>query len=75
MRAVIATATGADGAESLADDPAATEVRDELPEHRVAEACVSADGVDELIAGRRGALATLTPLVAPGRRAAAPPPR
>jgi hypothetical protein len=66
VEAVIATATGADGAESLADDTTATEVRDELPDQRVAEAWVSADGVDELIAGDRGTLGTLTPLVAPG---------
>ena len=35
---MIDTATGADGAESLADDEAATELRDELPDHRFAEA-------------------------------------
>ncbi|MDX6583071.1 MAG: hypothetical protein QOI10_2255 [Solirubrobacterales bacterium] len=66
VRALIATATGADGTESLADDPTATEVRDRLPEHRVAEAWVSPDGVSELIAGATGGLATLTPLTAPG---------
>jgi hypothetical protein len=66
VEAVIATATGADGADSLADDPTATEVRDELPDHRVAEAWVPADGATELIAGDSGTLGTLTPLVAPG---------
>lgn len=66
VEAVIATATGADGAESLADDATATEVRDELPDHRVAEAWLSPDGVAELIAGDTGTLGTLTPLVAPG---------
>ena len=48
---MIDTATGADGAESLADDAAATEVRDELPDQRFAEAWLSADGIDD--AGRR----------------------
>ncbi len=66
VRAVIATATGADGGESLADDPVANEVRDELPEHSVAEAFVSAEGAAELIGTDRGALATLAPLIAPG---------
>jgi hypothetical protein len=66
VRAVIATATGADEAESLADDPIATEVRERLPEHRFAEAWVSADGVAELIADDTGTLGTLAPLVAPG---------
>jgi hypothetical protein len=66
VQAVIATATGADGAESLADDDAADEIRDELPDHRVAEAWLSADGAERLIAADRGTLGTLTPLVAPG---------
>lgn len=66
VRAVIATATGSDGADSLADDPVATEVRDQLPEHSLAEAFVSADGAEDLIGARRGPLATLAPLVAPG---------
>ena len=66
VQAVIATATGADGADSLADDDAATEVRDELPEHRFAEAWLSPDGVNELIAADTGTLGTLTPLIAPG---------
>ena len=64
--AVIATATGADGAESLADDDTATEVRDELPVHRLAEAWLSPDGTEQLIAQDPGTVGTLTPLVAPG---------
>ena len=51
---------------ALADDDAATEVRDELPEHRFAEAWVSRAGVDRLISGSRGQLGTLTPLIEPG---------
>ncbi len=66
VRSVVATATGADGAESLADDPTAEQVRDELPEQRFAEAWLSADGISELVADGRGALGTLTPLIAPG---------
>lgn len=65
VRAVVATATGADGAEPLADDPTAVSVRDELPDHRVAEAWLSESGIDELVAGP-GALAAFSPLIAPG---------
>ncbi|HEY8001126.1 MAG: DUF3352 domain-containing protein [Vicinamibacteria bacterium] len=66
VRAVIATATGADEAESLADDPVATDARDQLPEHRFAEAWVSEDGIRELIATDTGTLGTLSPVIAPG---------
>jgi Protein of unknown function (DUF3352) len=63
VRAVIDVATGAEGAESLAGDDVATEALDELPEHRVAEAYLSADGIEALVASRRGSLATFEPLV------------
>jgi len=67
VRAVIATATGADEAPApLADDETATEVRDRLPDQRFAEAWVSAEGIDTLIARDRGTLGTLTPLIGPG---------
>ncbi len=66
VRAVIDTATGAEGSEPLAEDDAATEIRDQLPEHRLAEAWLSAEGVSELIAPSTGTLSTLTPLLAPG---------
>ncbi len=67
VSAVIATATGADEAAApLADDRTATEVRDELPEHRFAEAWVSADGIDRLLARGSGTLSTLSPLISPG---------
>ena len=66
VRAVIATSTGADGAESLADEPAAVELRDDLPEHRFAEAWLSEEGVESLVGTSRGVLGTLSPLVAPG---------
>lgn len=67
VRAVIATATGSDEAPApLADDETATDVRDELPEHRFAEAWVSGEGIDELLAPGSGTLSTLSPLIAPG---------
>ena len=66
VRSVIDTATGSDDAESLAEDETASEVRDELPDHRLVEAYLSADGIEELIERDRGTLGTLTPLLAPG---------
>ena len=64
--AIVDTATKARDAEPLASDEDATEVRDELPDHRFAEAYLSSDGVRELVADQRGTLATLTPLLSPG---------
>ena len=46
VRAVIDTATGADGPSRSPTTRRATEVRDELPDHRFADAWLSADGVD-----------------------------
>lgn len=69
VEAIAQTAAGADGADdtgSLGDDEMATDLRAALPEHRVVDAWVSADGIDELIAGQRGNLGRLTPLLAPG---------
>jgi hypothetical protein len=66
VRVVIDVATGADGATSLAADSAAQDLRDELPDDRLVEAYVSEEGVDGLIAGDRGALGSLAPVVAPG---------
>lgn len=67
VRAIIATATGADEAPApLADDETATEVRDQLPDQRFAEAWLSADGIETLIVRDRGLFGTLGPLVAPG---------
>ncbi len=63
VRAVIDVATGAEGAESLGGDDAAIEALDELPEHRVAEAYLSADGIEAFVASPRGSLATFEPLV------------
>jgi hypothetical protein len=64
--AVAAIKDTADGGDPLADDPTASETLDELPEHRVADAWISADGIDELIVDSRSQLSSLTPLLAPG---------
>jgi Protein of unknown function (DUF3352) len=63
VRAVIDLATGAEGADSLADDSTASAALDELPEHRFAEAFLSRDGVEALVADADGPLATLEPFV------------
>ena len=63
VRAVVDVATGAEGADSLADDATAIRALDELPDHRVAEAYLSADGIEQLVASPEGALASLEPLV------------
>jgi hypothetical protein len=65
LRAVIDVATGAEGAGRLAADATAGELRDELPEQRLADAYLSQDGVVGL-AGDRGALGSLAPLASPG---------
>lgn len=66
VRGVIETATEAEDATALAEDDAARDVRDLLPDHRLAEAYLSAEGVQTLIASDRGTLGSLTPLLAPG---------
>jgi hypothetical protein len=63
VRAVIDSATGVEGAAALADDESATEVRDDLPEHRFAEAYVSEDGAAELLDRPRGLAGSIAPLV------------
>ena len=65
LRAVIDVATEADGASPLAEDSTADELRDELPEQRLAEAYLSEEGVTG-IAGERGSLGSLAPFVSPG---------
>jgi len=65
LRAVIDVATEADGASPLAEDSTADELRDELPEQRLAEAYLSEEAV-AATAGDRGALGSLAPFVAPG---------
>jgi hypothetical protein len=64
IRAVVDTATGTKGARPLADDQEAEDVREELPDHRLAEVWLSRSGSAELLAP--GApLAPLAPFVSP----------
>jgi hypothetical protein len=66
VRAVIDTGSGATGAEPIASDPVADEVRGELPEKRLAEAYVSPEGARRFVARSSGLLSSLAPLIAPG---------
>ena len=63
---VAAVSDTVDGGSSLADDADATAALDELPEHYVADAWLSPDGIAKLIVPPRAALTALTPLLAPG---------
>jgi hypothetical protein len=65
VRAVIDAATGAGETGTLAADEEATEVRDQLPEHRLAEVYLSADGAERLIADDEGTVGSLSPLIEP----------
>jgi hypothetical protein len=71
VRAVIDVATGATGADALGDDGTATDVLDSLPDHRFAEAYLSTDGIETLVASPDGPLASLEPLVDSGSSRAA----
>jgi hypothetical protein len=64
VRAVIDVATDTDGSSSIADDPAASEIRDEIPDHRLAEAYLSPEGAERFVAETDGALAPLAPFAA-----------
>jgi hypothetical protein len=64
VRAVSDAANG--GGEPLSADATATEALDRLPAERFAEAWISPEGAQQLIAASRGQLATLTPLISPG---------
>ena len=66
IRALIDVATGAEGVTSLADDPAADELRDELPDHTLIDAYLSQEGVSELVGDSRGIESSLAPFMAPG---------
>jgi len=65
VRDVIDVATSADGARALAEVEAAAAAREQLPDHRLAEAYLSAEGVEELAADG-GPLGALSPFLAPG---------
>jgi hypothetical protein len=60
---VIDVATGAEGADSLADDAVADRALDELPDHRFAEAFLPAAGVEALVGNEDGPLASFEPLI------------
>jgi hypothetical protein len=66
VRAVIDTGSGAEGADPIASDPAADEVRDQLPDKRLAEAYVSPEGAARFVSDSSGLLGALAPLIAPG---------
>jgi Protein of unknown function (DUF3352) len=66
VRSVIDVATDGEGADALAGDAVATQALDELPEHRVAEAYLSADGIEAFVASPRSSLSTFAPLVDSG---------
>jgi hypothetical protein len=64
-RAVIDTATGAQGAAPLSDSTAAAEVRGMLPAERVADAYLSPRGVAAIAGSPTGVLSSLAPFFAP----------
>ena len=65
VREAIDAASGAEGTGSLADDPNASAARDALPDKRLADAYLSADGIAELVSSPRGPLATLASVINP----------
>jgi Protein of unknown function (DUF3352) len=66
LRQVIDAATDAKGATSLASTAAASDVRDELPASRVADAYLSPAGVRAIAGRATGLLSSLAPFLAPG---------
>jgi hypothetical protein len=65
VREAIDASSGAKGTGSLADDPRASAARDSLPDKRLADAYLSADGIAELVAAPRGPLATFASVINP----------
>lgn len=63
VRQVVDVATGAADVRPLADEQTASELRDELPPTRFAEAYISADGIESLVADERSPLSSLEPFV------------
>ena len=66
VRTIVDTATGADGADPLADDEVAERVREELPDHRFVEAWISGDGAAAIVGADQGTLGSLAPFLSPG---------
>jgi Protein of unknown function (DUF3352) len=65
VRDAIDAESGAKGTGSLAGDPKASGARNALPDKRLADAYLSADGIAELVADPRGPLATLASVINP----------
>jgi Protein of unknown function (DUF3352) len=66
VRAVIDAHTGVKGAGSLAEDPAASAIREALPGQRLADFYLSKEGVARLVADPRAPLATFASVIDPG---------
>ena len=66
VRSVIDVGAGAEGADSLASDETASLALDALPDGQLAEAYLSAEGVDGFLGLSEGALAPFEPLVDSG---------
>lgn len=63
VRSVIDVATGAEGSEALAGDEVASDALDALPESRLAEVYLSAEGIDSYLEPANGPLSPLEPFV------------
>ncbi len=66
VRQVIDAQSGADDTKSLADDPAAADARDALPDDRLADVYLSKDGTSRLVTVAGSPLATLAAVIDPG---------
>jgi len=63
VRRIVDVATGADDSRPLSEEETASELRGELPSNRFAEAYLSPDGIETLIADTEGQLSALEPFV------------
>jgi hypothetical protein len=63
VQRVVDVDTGAEGVRPLSDDAVAADLQDELPPERFAEAYVSEDGIESLIASESSPLSSLEPFV------------
>ena len=63
VRRIIDVATGAEGSRPLSEQETAGELRDELPANRFADAYLSPDGIETLVADEEGVLSALEPFV------------
>lgn len=66
IRAVVDVAATAEDVTSLAEDAAASELRDELPDNYLIDAYFSSEGVSELIGGSTAIQGSFAPFMAPG---------